>query len=267
MAFLPMTFPDDWPDFVVTSHKRPSGSHSTGLAIDITPVWPSKDYAPSSKYWFYHFHTFFVLWAAQRQGVTYMSAPVTCPHLHLQNDPGKNLAGVEWVQKVQKVVGGKKVWVCETDSVYAVPKTEIFESIKLDNFIKNQLGKGDGKQFLYSYQNMLQEYVKKFKDVSSAIGYSTTRQVKVTSGLPSLPDAELQTILNDMYGGTTTEKILDNLAQIVDVNNWPDLKEKGADSLMGAIIIGALGWLAWDAYKKNEVQRVSVVNPDRKFDK
>lgn len=259
MAKFPITFPSDWPDFVVTSHRRGSGSHATGLAIDIAPIWLSGDYSPSSKFWFYHFHTFFTLWAAQRQGVTYMSAPVTCPHIHIHNDASKNIAGVEWVNKVEKIINGKRVSVCETDSVYAIPKTDIIDSIQLRNFIENKLGKGNGAQFLYSYQNIFQEYSTMFN--------FKTRDVKVTSNIATLPDVELQNILNEMYGGSTKEKVLDNLAQIVDVNNWPELKQKGADTMVGALILGAIGWLAWEQYKKNEVQKVSVIPTDRKSDK
>jgi hypothetical protein len=250
MATLPIKFPDDWPDMVVTSHIRKDGtSHSTGNAVDLAFVWPSRDYSPSSKYWFYHFHTFFTLWATQNQGLTRMSAPTACPHFHLYNDPSINSAGVEFLKSVLDANGKR---TCKLYSAQDVPKKDIWKSIKLHKFIENVLGKGDGTEFLQSYQNILQDYKTKFN--------FSKRIVHVSSSIPTLSDSDLQTILDSMYGGNTSDKVLNNLAQIVDLNNWPELKKSAADSLLSVAIIGGAAWYLWQ-YAKEEFRPHSETQP------
>lgn len=217
MARFPVQFPEDWPDFVVTSHKRESGSHSTGNAFDIAIVWPSGDYSPESRYWYYYFHTFFVLWALQGQGITYLAVPRTCPHLHIHFKQSVNKVGLEWMNKV----GGK----CVSYYVKSVSKSDLLDSIRFRTFVENIVGSGGGRgKYLNSWGNTWHGFKEKFN--------FSKRWVNVTSGFESLPDAKLQIYLDAMYGGSTGERFLNEMSQIVTGITWDGLRQSLAGNTL-----------------------------------
>lgn len=238
MAVLPIQFPEDWPDFVVTSHKRPSGSHASGLAIDIAPVWPSEDYSRTSKFWFYYFHTFFVLWASQNHGTTLFSVPPTCPHFHIHDVQGVNKVGAEWINKIN----GK----CVPYHTRTINKLDMMDSIRFRNFVENDIGTGGHKGwYLGAWANLWEDLKGKF-DFSK-------RWVQVSSNIETLPDAKLQALLNNMYGGTKSDRFLNDMSQIVGANSWDSLK----GAVVGNVVLyGVLGGIAYYLYNEQKNGRL-----------
>lgn len=240
MAVFPVQFPEDWPDFVVTSHIREKGSHKTGLAIDITPIWPSGDYSPSSKFWFYYFQTYFVLWSLQNTGLTLLSVPPTCPHLHIEYRTDFNRVGLEWINKVK---GNCVPYYRKT-----ISKMDLIDSAKFRMFVESIVGSGGGKQkYLGAWQNQIEGIKKKFD-------YSK-RTVSIFSNIPSLPDTALQNIIDAMYGGTPSEKFINALSQIVTGHGWQDLKNKANETGGEVLLFATLGLLGYFVYSDTIKQR------------
>lgn len=238
MATFPIQFPDDWPDFTVTSHKRATGSHATGQAIDIAPIYPFDDkdqkYKKDSRFWFYYFHTFFALWAVQNHGLTMLAVPRVCPHLHLYNRQDINQVGVEWIQK-QK---GQ----CVPYYSKKVNKLDLIDSTRFRNFVENTIGSNSGKgEYLYAWKNVWRDLEGKFT--------GGKRWVTITSRFDTLPDAQLQALINSMYAGTASDRFLNEMSQIVGANSWQSLKSGIAGNVL---LYGSLAAIGFYLYKENQ---------------
>lgn len=246
MAVFPVQFPEDWPDFVVTSHIREKGSHASGLAIDIAPVWPSGDYSPSSKFWFYYFHTFFVLWALQNRGVTLMAVPPTCPHFHIHLKQDTNRVGLEWLNKTKSG--------CVPYYTKTISKLDLMDSIRFRNFVENIVGTGGGKgKYLGAWQNAWESIKNKF-DFSK-------RWVNVRSDFATLSDEKLQNFLNAMYGGSSTDRFLSEMSQIVTRHTWADLKSVVGGNVLLYGSLAAIGYFLYTEHKKSTLARTSIQPP------
>ena len=238
MAFLPIEFPDDWPDFVVTSHKRPTGSHALGNAIDITPIWPADDMGPGSKFWYYYFHTFFVLWAAQSKGITRLAVPPTCPHYHIVLKPSVNVVGLEWMERITDKKTGEKH--CHTYYHRDVSKYDAMKSIEFHNFIMNEVSTGNKKG----------KYYGNWRSVWADLGHKfdfSKKKVEVIPNQDSLSDEYLQQLLNVMYGESTITRVLDQLTHIV---TGLTLEEAKAKAKSDALLWGSLAVLGLFLYKE-----------------
>lgn len=241
MATFPIQFPEDWPDFTVTSHRRPTGAHATGQAIDIAPIYPFDDknqkYRKDSKFWFYYFHTFFALWAVQNHGLTMLAVPRVCPHLHLYNRQDINQVGAEWIHRVD----GK----CVPYYSRKVNKIDLIDSNRFRNFVLNTLGSNSGKgDYLSTWGNV-------WRDLEGKFSFNK-RWVTVTSRFDTLPDADLQALLNSMYAGTAGDRFLNEMSQIVGANSWDSLKGAIGGNVLMYGALAAIGFYLYTENKKGE---------------
>lgn len=217
---LPVKFPADWPDFRVTSWTREkSPSHSTGRAVDIEIIGNySKDIG--SIYWYYYFETFFALWSIQKQGLTRLTMPPDCSHIHIFNEPSVNKIGLETV----KSVNGK----CTYFSHFDIAKTDYFGSLALKQLFSNY-GNSDLAEYTHTFSYW-------WNKMSNTV--TTQRTVYIhTNGI--IPESNLRAIIDGVYTGSTWQVVKTELANAIGYVS----SEQAAADIKG-MALGGIGGLA-----------------------
>jgi hypothetical protein len=222
MAQIKIRVPRDWPDFFVTSYYRPGdkGSHGQFRAIDIAPIWPgSKD--KKSPFWFYLYQTANLLWAAQRHGVIYLSAPPNCPHIHIDTIKGVSRMGIEYSARIN----GN----CKYVSHWSVDKLNYLQNVQFMNKVKNEIGED-------YWSSIWQEW--------NRIKYVFSRGEKYITvyNNHAIGEEDLQAKLESVFGdGSLSQSIADNAAQLLNYTNSSEAASAiSGIALMAAIAVGAL---------------------------
>lgn len=230
MAFLPVSVPAYWPDFKVTSHKRATGSHSTGNALDITLDLANASREKGAKYWFFYFLTIEMLWLVQRRGRVRAAIPPQCPHFHLETGSEKPFIGMELVRF------DKKTGQCVAENVYQVPKTE--------TALSNQFVDDFNAKFAEPYTGLTVERIK------ASWEYLTTPNTKQIYVNPNgqIGENDLKDRFSMLFGdGSTSQVIADMASQVLNYDNSTALKEAVQPWVGLALVAAIAGGAYWIA--------------------
>lgn len=233
MAYLPVKFPSNFPDFRVTSYIRgDSPSHSKGNTIDIEPIW-RPGISQSEKYYQY-FYIWNWLATAQTKGVTRFAVPPNCLHYHIENDPSQNAVGYELLTKkngqcaVQTSSDGRPFIFQEDKRNYNRAKLFRLETQKniVDRFVNGALQAG------YAFLSL-----------------TTSNRFLQVSGNGLIDDQALQNILSIYTGSTAAALVSNEAANAWGYNTPTEIKQAAQDQLINiaiwAAILGLGGWLIY----------------------
>lgn len=211
-AEIPIQVPEYFPDLIVTSYKRDSGSHADHNAVDFTLYKMPYGFERHSKYWFFYFGIIDMLWRNQRRGILRCAYPPNCPHYHLDVSTEKNIAGVELVKP-------EKDRTRKTKCIYK-------SHVNWDNT--------SGLKRIKSIEKFRSEvqdpWLPKFSDeLQAELKYLFTANSKnlrvLTNGYIGAED--LQQKLDLAFGsGATFQKIGDTLAQWTGYQNISDARSE-----------------------------------------
>jgi len=238
MAKLPIQLPEDFPDLVVTSFYRPTGSHSTRHTVDLALDLGAAPYDDKSAvYWYYYFWTLIYLWRSQKTGTIYGNWPLALAHFHLSSDGNKS--GVEY----RVLRAGKNV---AQFPVYSVPRTNYLDMMQLKDYWLYTVGHdggrnnvaGAGSTYLGSWKN----YARHLK--SPFIG----KRVVTVNGGSLVDDATLQQILDSVLTDSNLDQFSYHMSQKLDYKSPSDLVAQVQGS---ALIWGAVAFAAYMLYRDN----------------
>lgn len=229
MANLPISVPAYWPDLVVTSYQRETGSHSGGLALDLALDMPGASRAKGSKYWFFYFITLYQMWLIQRSGIVRAAVPPVCPHFHLEinQKPFIGLENIRYDSKTKNCVYQNHIQVSKTDTAIS---NDFIDSVT--------------EKYAEPWMSISLERLKSSWDYLSQ---PNTKKIKVkTNGLIS--ESDLSDRLNAIFGsGSTSQIVADLTSQVLGYNNSTDIRAKVSPLVSLAIFAGIAGIIYWVA--------------------
>lgn len=226
-AQLPLDFPDNWPDFVVTSHVRDKGTHASGNAVDIALEWTG-DKSPSSPFWYYYIQTALMLWAAQRSGVTRAAVPPICPHFHIERKPDVSIIGLEFITKDTQ---GRCTFL--TSQEYS--KTDVLLTTNFANDWKYSIG----AEYIATWQYVWEDMRTKYATVIIPKKKPRVNIYADESGKLPISEADLQSLLNQNYVAGF-DKVLDDAAHLINYVNAP----AASGAISGALLALGAGAVA-----------------------
>ena len=248
MATLPIQLPEDFPDLVVTSFYRPTGSHAGRQTVDLALDLGEAPYSDKSAvYWYYYFWTLVYLWRSQRAGTVYGNWPLAQAHYHLSAEG--NAAGVEY----RVIRNGKNI---AQFPVYSVKRTDYLDMMQLKDYWLKTVGHdggannvaGSGSYYLGSWKN----YARHLK--SPFLG----KRVVTVKGGSLVDDATLQRILDSILTDSVIDQFSFHMSQKLGYANPSNLV---AEIQANAFIWGALGFVAYMLWKDQGADRGAPQKP------
>ena len=239
MATLPIQLPEDFPDLVVTSFYRPTGSHSTRHTVDLALDLGNAPYDDKSAvYWYYYFWTMIYLWRSQKSGTIYGNWPMALAHYHLSSD-GNN-SGVEY--RILKK--GKNVAQFPT---YSVKRTDYMDMMQLKDYWLYTLGHDDGRN---NIAGSGRDYLGSWKNYARHLKhpFMGKRTVMVKGG-SLVDDVTLQQILDSILTDSGIDQISFHMSQKFGYQNPSNLLQEVQTN---ALIWGTLGFVAYMLWKDRD---------------